>query len=159
MNNTRALVILFTGYEPNESALAEVSAVLNERCSAENLDCFTFSAKDLATMLLTIDPTTVAHGQNEETTPEDKAVIYIGTLLEKDLKEPFDGYKFFRAVLNKIDEVKIHFSEEEHKRLMNALFILSQEDLEVSRKLLKKYHFSQEKILILKKVYNFVTTL
>lgn len=157
MNEVRALVILFNGYEPNEPALAKVGAALNESCSAENLNCFTFSAKDLAAMLLT--PTTVAHEQNEERTPEDEAVIYIGTLLEKDLKEPFDGYKFFRAVLNKIDEIKIHFSEEEHKRLMNALFILSQEDLEVSRKLLKKYHFSQEKILILKKVYNFVTTL
>lgn len=159
MNEARALVILFNGYEPDKPALAKVGAALNETCSAENLSCIAFSAKDLATMLLKTGPITIAPIQDEETTPEDKAIIYIGTLLEKDLKEPFDGYKFFRAVLNKIDEIKIHFSEEEHKRLINALFILSQEDLEVSRKLLKKYHFSQEKILILKKVYNFVTTL
>ena len=159
MNEARALVILFNGDEPNRAALANVGAALNESCSAENLNCFAFSAQDLATILLKAGPITIASMQDEEMTPEDKAVIYIGVLLEKDLKEPFDGYKFFRAVLNKIDEVKIHFSEEEHKRLMNALFILSQEDLEVSKKLLKKYHFSQEKILILKKVYNFVTTL
>lgn len=159
MNSTRALVIFFNGYEPNEPALAKVGAALYESCSAKDLNCFTFSGKELATMLLKTGSVAVTPVQDEEKTPEDEAVIYIGTLLEKDLKEPFDSYKFFRAVMNKIDEFRIHFSEEEHKRLMNALFILSQEDLEVSRKLLKKYHFSQEKILILKKVYNFVTTL
>lgn len=159
MDETRALVILFNGDEPNSAVLANVGAALNESCRAENLNCFTFSAQDLATILLKQYKFATVASTQEQMTPEDEAVVYIGILLEKDLKEPFDGYKFFRAVLNKIDEVKIHFSEEEHKRLMNALFILSQEDLEVSRKLLKKYHFSQEKILILKKVYNFVTTL
>jgi len=153
----QAVVFIYEG-EVVSRAIIDAMA---KHLPADKANCFTFSYKEIVEMLVkaAIKKEVDVDQSCEEPTPEDNAIIYIGTVMEQALKEPFDGYKFFRAVLNKIDEIKIHFSEEEHKRLMNALFILSQEDLEVSRKLLKKYHFSQEKILILKKVYNFVTTL
>lgn len=150
------IVFTYEGEEPDRATAGRMAANL----PTDSANIFVFSNKEIADMLAEaiVKKGVVANQPCEETTPEDNAVIYIGTVMEQALKEPFDGYKLFRAVLNKVDEFKCHFSEEEHKKLINALFILSQEDLEISRTLLRKYHFSQEKLLIMKKVYNFITS-
>lgn len=152
----QAIVFIYEGEEVDQVTIGRMGANL----PADSANSFTFSYKEIVEMLVkaAIKKEVAVNQPCEETTPEDNAVIYIGTVMEQALKEPFDGYKLFRAVMNKVDEFKSHFSEEEHKKLINALFILSQEDLEVSRALLRKYHFSQEKLLIMKKVYNFITS-
>lgn len=152
----RTIVFIYEGEEPDEVIIGRMAANL----PTDRANSFTFSSKEIAEMFAEamVKKGVAVNQPCEETTPEDNAVIYIGTVMEQALKEPFDGYTLFRAVMNKVDEFKSHFSEEEHKKLINALFILSQEDLEVSRALLRKYHFSQEKLLIMKKVYNFITS-
>jgi len=152
----QAVVFIYEG----EVVSGTIIDAMAKHLPADKANGFTFSYKEIVEMLVkaAIKKEVDVDQSCEESTPEDNAVIYIGTVMEQALKEPFDGYKFFRAVLNKIDEFKIQYSAEDNTKLMNALFILSQEDLEISKTLLKKYHFSQEKILVLKKVYNFVTS-
>jgi hypothetical protein len=97
--------------------------------------------------------------KDEDRSPEDQAIIYLGTVLKGVLEAPFKEYDLMLGLVMYIQKVKEIGSEEENRKLMNAFFILSRENLVVSESLMKKYHFTPRKISTIRKVYNFVTNL
>ena len=153
---TRAIILIFEGTEVSEETLDVIAAAISAQCNTMTVDNFVYSSKEIADAIMKSDlkcgearPTPVIE---ETKTAEDEAIIYIGTIMEEDLKKPFNKYALSGAIIDKMRNYPP--GSEEATRFINALFILSQENLEVSRNLMKKYHFSIEKIAIFKKMYN-----
>lgn len=165
MINSRAIVFLFRGDEPTPELLAEVGRILGKFCHVEgNIDAKVFSAEDLSKILVanvrcvTIRERTQAKHPTPEKTPEEEAMIYLGTTMSTAFEAPFNEYNLMMALTLQIEKTRSMKDLEPHKRLMNALFTLSQENLVISKSLMEKYHFSVKKIATIKKVYNFVTS-
>lgn len=153
---TRAIILIFEGTEVSEETLDVIASAISAQCNTMTVDNFVYSSKEIADAIMKSDlkcsGTKPAPVIEEKRTAEDEAIIYIGTIMEEDLKKPFNKYALSGAIIDKIKNYAPGSAEA--TRFINALFILSQENLEVSRSLMKKYHFSIEKIAIFKKVYN-----
>lgn len=154
---TRAIVLIFEGTEVSAETLDVIAAAIAAQCNTLTVDNFVYSSKEIADAIMRSDlkysGITAANPVTEATiTPEDEAIIYIGTVMKEDLQKPFNKYTLSRAIIDKINSYVP--GSEQATRFVNALFILSQENLEVSRNLMKKYHFSIEKIAVFKKMYN-----
>lgn len=93
-----------------------------------------------------------------ELTPEDNAAILIGTTLADSIAN-YNASNFVKDILAKVEKCKRNPGKKENKAFMNALFILSNEDLRISKGLLDKYGLDPEKIAIIKKTYNFISSL
>lgn len=153
---TRAIVLIFEGTEVSAETLDVIAAAIAAQCNTMTVDNFVYSSKEIADAIMRSDLkySGIAASPAVETvkTPEDEAIIYIGTVMKEDLQKPFNKYTLSRAIIDKINSYVP--GSENATRFVNALFILSQENLEVSRNLMKKYHFSVEKIAVFKKMYN-----
>lgn len=153
---TRSIILIFEGTEVSEETLDVIAAAISAQCNTMTVDNFVYSSKEIADAIMKSDlkcsGTRPAPVIEETKTAEDEAIIYIGTIMEEDLKKPFNKYALSGAIIDKIKNYAPGSAEA--TRFINALFILSQENLEVSRSLMKKYHFSIEKIAIFKKMYN-----
>ena len=164
MINNQAIVFLFAGDDPTPALLSEAGGMLAKFCHAEGkMDVRVFSAEDLSKLAVvnTMCTATKERAQAKtvplEKTPEEEAMIYLGTTMSTALEAPFNEYNLMMALTLQIEKTRSMSDPEPHKRLMNALFILSQENLVISKSLMEKYHFSVKKIATIKKVYNFVT--
>lgn len=155
---TKAILLIFNGSAITEACLQQLGKVLAEYCNAStDVDTFVYNAKDIANAIVKKEGTGVII-KKEEPTPIEASIIYLGNILEEALTAPFNSIELASAITDKVIKLK-GVNEEQHRRFMNALFILSQEDLIVSKSLMRKYHFSQEKLLVFKKVYNLLTKL
>jgi hypothetical protein len=156
---TQAVLLIFDGTEVDKATIVAITNALAECCGTAKVNTFVYSAKEIADMIIRNVGTakTINLQSVDELSPEDNAIIYIGTVMKDALEAPYNNYNLFRALMKKIDELST--DHEERKRFMNALFILSQENLEVSRALMRKYHLSQEKIATIRNTYNFFTKL
>ena len=87
MKQNRAVVLLFNGEEPTACAITEISACLAASCSTsiESVNAFTFSGDELAKDLVK-KVVSVERAPMIEYTPEEHAVIYIGTQFRKVLE-------------------------------------------------------------------------
>lgn len=90
-------------------------------------------------------------------TPEDQAIIFLGTVMKNELEKGSKAI-FVNGLINRIEKARKHPNREMSREFMNTLFILSQEDLTISAGLMTKYNFDEEKIAIVKEVYNIVKT-
>lgn len=165
MINNQAVVFLFTGNEPTPELLNEVGKTLAKFCHAEGkMDIRVFSAEDLSNLVVANIMCTATKDRAKakifplEKTAEEEAMIYLGTTMSTAFEAPFNEYNLMMALILQIEKTRSMADSEPHKRLMNALFILSQENLVISKSLMEKYHFSVKKIATIKKVYNFVTS-
>ena len=154
---TRAIVLIFEGTEVSTETLDVISAAIAAQCNTMTVDNFVYSSKEISDAIMRSDlkysgVKPVSPVIEPVKTPEGEAIIYIGTVMKEDLQKPFNKYTLSRAIIDKINSYDL--GSVEATRFINALFILSQENLEVSRNLMKKYHFSIEKIAVFKKMYN-----
>lgn len=90
-------------------------------------------------------------------TPEDQAIIFLGTIMKNELEHGSKAV-FVNGLINRIEKARKRPDKEMSREFMNSLFILSQEDLVISGGVMKKYNFDEEKIAIVKEVYNMVKT-
>lgn len=156
---TRAILLIYTGDQISQETIETIAAVIGAQCDTERIDNFVYSAEEIAAAIMQGKRADVAtvKPKTQQLTPEDEAVVFIGNVMKDALEAPFDGYNLFKELMLKIDELRNSENTEMRKQFMNALFILSQENLVISKSLMKKYHFSQEKLMTIKKTYNFVT--
>jgi hypothetical protein len=161
MRQQRAIVIMYIGEEPSVQMVENIVQQVAINCNAQqNVGVQVYSPKDISNILVgNVAKITEETTKDEERTPEDQAIIYLGTVLKDALEAPFNEYNLMLGLTLHIQKVKATESEEEIRKLMNALFILSRENLVVSKSLMNKYHFTAKKISTIRKVYNFVTNL
>lgn len=166
MNETRALMFIFTGEEPSNGLVKDLAGMLTHACNvSDHLEYYMLDSDDIAKilsfhMMLKVskqEQKLYQSAQQKEYTPEEEAVIYIGTVMADVLGAAYKPEDFVATLTQKISEARIEKTEES-KRFMNALFILSQEDLVISQCLLRKYKLNEKKLLLIKRVYNLVST-
>ena len=158
---TRAILFLFEGEQISRSTISRIGAEIGTVCNTEDVKAFVFSAQEIAELVLRnngvmIHANVETSEPQQEKTPEEEALIYIGTIMETELKAPFNANTFVTALVKKIGEIRTSFDPEVNKRFMNAMFILSGDNLCISKSLMKKYRFSQEKINAIRQTYNFL---
>lgn len=163
MSEQRFLIIKFKGEEVPEKLVTAIGTRIKEFCKVQGkAEVIALDEEDIANIVIshTLQKMLAPHYPmlaEPELTPEDKAVIYIGTVLNECLGSNYKTENFVAKLAEKITEVK-NRDDSEAREFMNAIFILSQEDLKISKSILKKYKLDENKIRIIKRLYNLVVS-
>lgn len=158
MKTTRALLFVFCGDEPVKGLIKDLSGMICAACNVEHIDSFEFEPNDIAAALVAKSPSSFETSTAIDITPEDKAVIYIGKLMKDDLGPTYKAENFVTSLMQKLAHARANPTEGSSRCLLNAAFILSQEDLKVSRSILKEYRMDSKKIEIVKRIYNLMSS-
>ncbi len=154
MNEHRIIVISYYGSPSSEMIehLSEVIATREPRI--ENVEIFDYNATDVAKIVSKDALEKSSVKMPEDLTPEDHAVTYIGTIMRNELAN-YNTNNFISSLITRINEASVHPENEDSRKFMNALFILSKEHLVVSKRVLAKYHMTQQKLDVIRRTYHF----
>jgi len=150
----KAMIVYYRG-EINDFDVAKITAAFP--VDADVVGAAILSNDEVAAAVAKVVPFE-AKKEEIELTPEDNAAILIGTTLADSIAN-YNASNFVKDILAKVEKCKRNPGKKENKAFMNALFILSNEDLRISKGLLDKYGLDPEKIAIIKKTYNFISSL
>jgi hypothetical protein len=150
----KAMIVYYRG-EINDFDVAKITAAFP--VDADVVGAAILSNDEVAAAVAKVVPFE-AKKEEIELTPEDNAAILIGTTLADSIAN-YNASNFVKDILAKVEKCKRNPGKKENKAFMNALFILSNEDLRISKDLLDKYGLDPEKIAIIKKTYNFISSL
>ena len=154
----RALVIIYNGYEFNQNAANAISEIIGTYCNVDTtIDITEFAKSDIENVLLKNTVSKIdknytskkANVVNVDMTAEDAAIIYIGEKFKSMKNTPF-----LIKVSELLQKAINNPGTEESKKIINTFFILSQPDLVISEKLLKKYNLDNNKIKYIQHIYN-----
>ena len=156
----KALIILYQGQELTEAEISSIAVCTSTNshkvCSITLLRDIEVAQSIMKAVKTSEIPVETKTAVGTVVTPEDNAVIFLGTMMESELKH-FDPGVFIASLVKRVNEAKKQPSKRVNREFMNALFILSQEDLCISKEILDKYNFDSEKIKLVKETYNFVS--
>lgn len=144
----KAILIIYNGEDLNEGIVSVIAENMRTMTNATNVDVFSLDKVD------SVNPTL----EDDAMTPEDKAVVLIGTMMKNQLSSNPSTFEFAKELLHKIEVARNRANSKNNRAFINALFILSQEDLRISRHLLEKYHLNEELIRVIKSIYHSVVS-
>jgi hypothetical protein len=158
-NATKMLIVLFNGRTIHEAARAEICRTLGELCEATSVEMMELNARELA--IVAAKPIAEQLQVEEKKTsgvdvktPEDEAIVYIGNVMKEELSKPkFDPIDFIDVLLHKARDSK---NGADNRALLNAMFILSQDQLHVSESLMKEYNMTPYKVKLIKRCYSII---
>lgn len=156
-NGIHAIVIFYDGKTPTEQDIEVISSAIDNRCGiVRDGQILVYSAEELSQLVLTDSqkPIVITAGPSkkvEKRTPEDYAIIYIGEILKPYLKN-YNYEQFVPILIRKIIASQQNMTEDDRK-FLNALDILSQHTLEVSKSLLREYYFTPRILEVIKNTY------
>ena len=150
----KAIIVYYRGEINNYDVMKITTAF---PVDADVVGAATLSNDEVAAAVAKVVPFE-AKKEEVELTPEDNAAILIGTIFADSIAN-YNASNFVKDILAKVEKCKRNPGKKENKAFMNALFILSNEDLRISKGLLDKYGLDPEKIAIIKKTYNFISSL
>lgn len=150
----RYIVIAHNGDPLTKEMREDIAEYLSKSCNTVAIEFAEISELELSMMKKVADATSI--DKDDDGTPEDEAVIYIGSIFKNELTN-FNPSKFAGALANKIAEASNNPNKESNKRFMNALFILSKDELLISQNLMKKYKLDHQRIKLIKNMYNLLS--
>lgn len=158
----KAIVILYDGEEPSIAAVTNIAQAVAINCEASRVDPVVMNEDDIAKILVksvgrAVHNKVEKEALKEEITPEDNALIVVGKIFAVSLMSGSD-LLFYRALVAKTAEIAENHSADPNNVLKNALHILSRENLVVSKKLLKEFHFNERRLEMIKQVYQIFFT-
>ena len=157
MKQPRVIILVFSGEEPDLQTIASISSIVNEKCNAEEVEPFALDSKDLAlASLLGIKKRMAVEEEtpNQCKTPEDNAAVFVGAKLKKILGPSYTPSGLIISLTNIVNNAKKKPNNMLNKQFMNALFILSQPDLNIGQEILKETNLDAEKIAVIRDTYN-----
>lgn len=165
MKEARIIILLFNGEAPNDLTRGAMKAALKKYCKVtSDIEMVALDSEEISRIIVSEkingEPQSIEVGEIQDMyrmMPEEKAVIYIGTLMKDELTN-FNAVAFTSALLSRINEASTNPSQEDNKAFMNALFILSGEDLRISRTILEKYKLDPQRIALIKHAYSFASS-
>lgn len=161
MKKPRVIVLVFSGEEPDEGVLTTIAANIGAMCNTEVVEPFVLGPKDIAATVLG----SVHFGEifppkeekpHECKTPEDNAAVFVGNLMRKELGDDFTRQFFVASLIDRIRKARKHPSNQLNREFLNALFILSQPDLNLSKTILEETHLDPDRIAIIRDTFNFM---
>lgn len=157
MKKPRVIVLVFSGEEPDEGVLATIAANIAAMCETDQVDPFVLNPQDIATNVLRSMNLRVENtGSSDPTckTPEDSAAVLIGGLMKKVLDKDFTPQYFVANLIERMRNAKKHPANQLNREFLNALFILSQPDLNISKEILRETHLDPDRIAIIRDTFN-----
>ncbi len=149
----RSLVFLYDGNTPSRQVIGDFAFRLSTECVATNVQAFVGDDKAIAESIIKNVKAEADVAIEEEMTAADKAVVFIGETFRDILSHDYTKMGFILELTRMMFQARKHPGVSKNKALMNALFILSQEDLKISKSLLEQYHLDEEKLLVIKEIY------
>ena len=157
MKKPRAIVLIYSGEEPSAELLAVIAANVAEVCRTDQVDPFVFDPEDMARIMISAVGKKAKVCTETHLTTADKAAIFIYKRMKDSLGTNYTKENFILELLKKIGEAKSNKNNKESKAFINALFILSQPNLEFSSKeILRDCHLNEDRIAIIRDTYNFI---
>lgn len=156
MKKPRVIVLVFSGEEPDEGVLATIAANIGTMCNTDQVDPFVLNPNDIASAILSGVQFNIPspNKESECKTPEDNAVVLIGGLMKRELGKDYTPRFFMAQLIERINKAKKHPNNQLNREFMNAIFILSQPDLNLSKTILTESHLDEDKIAIIRDTYN-----
>lgn len=154
----KAIVVMYNGKEVTP-AIIELMCSYFAQAHRMVTSVDVFNDEDVAAALMqNRKEALIVDIQDEQKEPstrnaEENAIIVVGTAMREAL-EHFNPLAFGSALIEKINRVRKNPNRENNRAFMNALFVLSQEDLNISQSLLEEYNMDSQKIAIIKSIYN-----
>lgn len=158
MKQPRVIILVFSGEEPDRQAIAEISGIVGVACEAEELQQFVLDSKDLAVASLHGIKNLMTAGKKETPnqckTPEDNAAVFIGVKMKQVLGADYSPMLLMTNLVKEMANAKKRPNNQMNKEFMNALFILSQPDLNIGKEILKETNLDDDKIAVIRDTYN-----
>lgn len=152
--NKQAIVIVYDGDKPSPKTMASIRDALVNTCAVTNIKSYHLEEED---MVIAIAAFAATHLHNivekqdacVDTTPEDHAVIYLGTKFADSIK---DGLSAFSAQLSvSYTLAKLQYADE---KLCNAIEIIGNGKFSnVSAKTSARYGFGVLEFNMVKNLY------
>lgn len=149
--------MVFTGEEPDQRMLANIAANIAANCMTDTVDHFVLGTDDIVKAIASTIPFNDVDALKEAhpcLTAEDNAAVFIGGLMKKELGKDYTPRFFMSALVGRINNAKKHPNNQLNREFMNALFILSQPDLNLSKTILAERNLDEDKIAIIRDTYN-----
>ena len=157
MKQPRVIILVFSGEEPDQQAIAEISGIVSVACNAEELEQFVLDSKYLAVAsLLGIKKRMAVEEEtpNQCKTPEDNAAVFVGVKMKQVLGADYSPMLLMATLVKEMANAKKKPNNQMNKQFMNALFILSQPDLNIGKEILKETNLDDDKIAVIRDTYN-----
>lgn len=154
----KAIIFMYDGRELSTSIIEAMCKYIAQ-CGRTPLTVDTLSDNDIteaiaakAKQACVIKMELETPDSPQQRNAEEQAVIVIGTTMRDEL-EHFNPLAFGAAIIEKVNRAKKNPNRETNRAFMNALFVLSQEDVNISQSLLDEYNMDSHKISIIKSIY------
>ena len=159
MKKPRVIIMVFTGEEPDRRMLESVAENIAARCMTDTVDHFVLGPDDIVKAIASTIPFNNVDALKEThscLTAADNAAVFIGSLMKKELGKDYTPRLFMPALVGRINNAKKYPNNQLNREFMNALFILSQPDLNLSKAILAEKNLDEDKIAIIRDTYNFM---
>lgn len=161
MKKRRIIALVFNGEEPNMIVLASLSKVLETACLVEgDVEGYTYDEKDVMNLIAkSLNTTVFKNLPHEESqyackTPEDNAAVFIGIKMKQVLGANYSPMLLMTNLVKEMANAKKRPNNQMNKEFMNALFILSQPDLNIGKEILEETNLDDDKIAVIRDTYN-----
>lgn len=166
MKEIRAIVLLFNGEEPTKSTIRELTLTLKNHCGIpddENVKASIIDGSKICSLIgkHMADVILGKDSKDEGTckTPEDNAVFYIGKVMSKYLGENYNPIFFSSELLHKAAKACEDPNKGSNKEFLNALRILNQPTVNVSRTILEEVNMTKEVIELIQELLSRIVIL
>lgn len=157
MKKPRTIVLIYSGEAPTPEVLATIAANIGAMCKTDQVDPFVFEPEEMAKAMISAIGKKTKVCTESSLTMADKAAIFIWKRMKDSLGTNYTQEHFILELLKKIGEAKSNKNNKESKAFINALFILSQPNLEFSSKeILRDCHLNEDRIAIIRDTYKFI---
>lgn len=159
MKKPRVIVLVFSGEEPDASILATIAANIAATCDTDQVDPFVLGPKDIASAVLSginLNIPSEKDNASECKTPEDNAAVLIGGLMKKELSKDFTNQFFVASLIDRIRKARKYPNNQLNREFLNALFILSQDNLNLSKSILAETNLNLDRIAIIRDTFTFM---
>lgn len=154
---TKAILFIFQSELPiTESALADLGERMTRHFGISgDIDTTVYSPEEISNLLVTNAKKQAPKISFEENklNPAENAIVFIGTKMREDLVNYVGKAAFKNAVMEKAEEL-LSSDAKMYTAFTKAMRELSRNNIEVSSSLMRKYHFSKEKVFVIKTCYD-----
>lgn len=148
MKKVHAIAFLFHGEDVTDLLLTEMALMIKDHCELDDNDEVSITVKSGSEIsnIIANNFEDLKKNDNEGTckTPEDNAVFYIGKVMSKYLGEKYNPMSFSSELLRRAAKACEEPKKSPNKELLNALRILNQPTVNVSKTILKEVNMTKE---------------
>lgn len=157
MKKIRAIVLLFNGEEVTDLLISKMALMVKNHCELnanDEVSATVCSGTEISDIIGDYIGNLTKNPNNEGTckTPEDNAAFFIGKKMAKYLGKNFNSINFSAALVQKLAKAHENPKDESNKAFLNAIEILKQPHLNISKAILDEVNLNEKIITLIQTV-------